>query len=60
MVTPNSTSNTPGFFTWPDTANMRVPLEVSAPSAANASPPLVMIHGRFDSVSTLLTMVGCM
>jgi hypothetical protein len=45
-------------FTWPDTAKMRVPLEFSAPRAANAAAPLVRIHGRFDSVSTLLTMVG--
>ncbi len=58
-MTPYSTSNTPGCLTWPDTANMRVPLDDSAPRAVKASAPLVMIHGRFDSVSTLLTIVGC-
>ncbi len=58
MVTPYSTSNTPGVLTWPDTANMRVPLDASAPSAVKALAPLEMIHGRFESVSTLLTIVG--
>ena len=35
------------------------PVERPAPSAAKASPPLLMIQGRLDSVSTLLTTVGC-
>ncbi len=59
VVTPNSTSNTPGFRTCPETANRRVPFEFSAPRSANAAPPLLTIHGRLDSVSTLLTTVGC-
>ena len=43
---------------WPDTAKMRVPLEFSAPRAEKAAAPLVRIQGRFESVSTLLTIVG--
>ena len=39
---------------------MRVPFEVSAPSSVKAAAPLPMIHGTLDSVSTLLTIVGCM
>ena len=60
MVTPNSTSNTPGLLTWPDTANRRVPVDVGEPRAAKAAPPSFTIHGRLASVSTLLTIVGCM
>ena len=60
VVTPISTSYTPGRFTCPDTANKRVPVDLPLPSAANAAPPFSMIHGRFDNVSTLLTIVGCM
>ena len=37
---------------------MRVPRLASAPSSAKAEPPLLRIHGRLASVSTLLTMVG--
>ena len=59
MVTPYSTSNTPGVLTWPDTANMRVPFDASAPSAVKAPAPLTTIHGTLDSVSTLFTIVGC-
>ena len=58
MVVPLTISNTPGRSTWPDTATMRVPGEVSVPIAVNAAAPLRASHGRFDSVSTLLTMVG--
>ena len=60
VVVPNSTSKTPGLRTWPDTANRRVPFELSAPRSAKAAPPLATIQGRFDRVSTLLTTVGCM
>ena len=56
---PFGTSNTPGWLTWPDTANMRMPVDVGAPSSRNAPPPWMMIHGTLDSVSTLLTIVGC-
>jgi hypothetical protein len=44
--------------TWPASANSRVPVERPAPSAAKAAPPLLMIHGMFAIVSTLLTTVG--
>ena len=37
---------------------MRVPGDVSVPIAVKAAAPLRASHGRFDSVSTLLTIVG--
>ena len=37
---------------------MRVPGEVSVPIAVYAADPLRAMNGRFDSVSTLLTIVG--
>ena len=37
---------------------MRVPGEVSVPIAVYESAPLSNSHGRLDSVSTLLTIVG--
>jgi len=52
-------SNTPGWLTWPDTANMRVPFDASAPRSVKALLPLFTIQGMFDSVSTLFTIVGC-
>ena len=58
MVVPNSTSKTPGSATCPETAKRRMPRAVSLPMAPKADPPLTMIQGRFDSVSTLLTIVG--
>ncbi len=58
MVLAISTSKAPGLRTWPDRAKSRVPVERPAPSAANAAPPLVMIQGRLDIVSTLFTTVG--
>jgi len=38
---------------------MRVPFDASAPRAVKAAEPFVMIHGTFERVSTLLTIVGC-
>ena len=41
------------------TATMRVPGQVGgADGGVRGSTPLTSSHGRFDSVSTLLTMVG--
>jgi hypothetical protein len=60
VVTPFGTSNTPGRATCPDTAKSRMPVEVGAPISWNAWPDSLMIHGMFDNVSTLFTMVGCM
>ena len=37
---------------------MRVPGDVGVPTAVYAADPWVAMNGRFDSVSTLLTMVG--
>ena len=59
VVMPFGTSNTPGRLTWPDTANMRMPVDVGAPRSRKASPPSAMIHGTLESVSTLFTIVGC-
>ena len=53
-----SISNHPGRSTRPDRAKTRVPAEDPSPRAAKASPPWVMIQGRLDMVSTLLTTVG--
>ena len=52
-------SNTPGRFTWPETATIRVPGEVAVPIAVYAAAPLFNNHGRLARVSTLLTIVGC-
>ncbi len=41
-----SSSKTPGLSTWPARANRRVPVDRPPPSAANAAPPLSMIHGQ--------------
>ncbi|CAB4809429.1 unannotated protein [freshwater metagenome] len=51
-------SYTPGRFTWPDTATMRVPGDVALPIAVYAAEPLRMSHGKLAMVSTLFTMVG--
>jgi hypothetical protein len=59
VVMPLGTSKTPGRFTCPDTENIRMPVEVGAPSALNAAPPFSTIHGTLARVSTLFTMVGC-
>lgn len=58
MVVPLTISYTPGRTTCPDTATMRVPGLVAVPMAVKACAPLTSNHGRLDSVSTLLTMVG--
>src|SRR5215470_10839737 len=52
-------SYTPGFFTRPDIEYIRVPPCVLVPSPANHAAPCWMIGGTQQSVSTLLTMVGC-
>src|SRR5262249_4348832 len=52
-------SYTAGFFTRPDTEYMRVPPCVLVPSPANHSAPRLTIGGTQQSVSTLLTIVGC-
>ena len=59
VVTPFGTSNTPGWLTCPDTANIRIPVDVGAPMSWNDWPDSLMIHGTSASVSTLLTIVGC-
>jgi hypothetical protein len=51
-------SYTPGRFTCPLTQYNFGPPFFSGPSEANHSAPLVMIDGRLQSVSTLLTAVG--
>src|ERR1039458_9748153 len=53
-----SISNHPGCSTRPERAKSRVPVEDRSPKAANASPPLMTIQGRLETVSTLLTTVG--
>ena len=58
MTTPCSTSYTPGRFTWPLMASIRVPGDFSEPNFLYASTPLRNNHGRLANVSTLLTMVG--
>src|SRR6266566_463838 len=52
-------SYTPGFFTRPETEYIRVPPCVLVPSPANHAAPRSMIGGTQQSVSTLLTIVGC-
>src|SRR5512140_1442153 len=60
-VMPMGASNTPVFFTWPLTANRRVPpFFGTSPMRLYSSPPRLMIGGRLASVSTLLTAVGCL
>ena len=60
VVIPWGTSNTPGRSTWPLTANILMPVDVGAPTSWNACPDSATIHGTLASVSTLLTIVGCM
>jgi hypothetical protein len=50
----------PGRRTWPESAINRVPGDVSVPTEVKASTPWWSSHGRFDSVSTLFTIVGRM
>ena len=45
--------------TWPDTEKRRVPVERLTPIAAYHSPPVLMMCGTVDIVSTLFTIVGC-
>ena len=59
MVDPLTISYTPGRTTWPDTAIMRVPGDVSVPIVVKVELPSRAMNGRFDNVSTLLTIVGC-
>src|SRR5437868_3051678 len=59
-VVPIGASCTPGPFTWPLTANRRVPPFLGTPTLVNQSPPFSTITGRLASVSTLLTAVGCL
>ena len=42
----------------PETDTSLVPAEVSVPSLAYSLPPILMIAGTVDSVSTLLISVG--
>jgi hypothetical protein len=45
-------------LTWPEIEMSFVPVEVSVPILANASPPMRRMTGTFISVSTLLISVG--
>ena len=60
VVTPFGHLEDPGRLTCPDTANIRIPVDVDAPMSWKACPDSLMIHGTLASVSTLLTIVGCM
>src|SRR2546422_2808878 len=51
-------SYTPGRFTRPETEYMRVPPWVLVPRLANHPAPRLMMCGRWQMVSTLLTIVG--
>src|SRR5437879_1707293 len=59
-VVPIGASCTPGSVTCPLTAYRRVPPFLGTPTFANQSPPFSTMTGRFASVSTLLTAVGCL
>lgn len=53
-----SSSNTPGLFTCPETANNFVPALFFLPKPANHEAPLQRIVGTTATVSTLVTVVG--
>src|SRR3954468_24237292 len=55
---PSSTSATPGLTTSPVTVHTTLPGDSGVPIDRCQSAPCSMIHGTFDSVSTLLTSVG--
>src|ERR1035437_1448961 len=58
IVVPMGTSTSPGFVTFPVTANTFVPFDFSVPMEENQAPPFSMITGTFAHVSTLLIKVG--
>ena len=55
---PSRTSKLPGRSTSPETEKSLVPPLLGLPSARNASPPWLMIHGTAAKVSVLLIVVG--
>ena len=57
-VRPIGISTRPPRLILPVSANTLVPLLVSVPIAANAAPPLRIIHATFANVSTLLMFEG--
>jgi len=54
----NSSSTVIGLFTCPEIQNNLVPWLFFLPKEANQSPPLLIMVGHTDTVSTFVTVVG--